>query len=148
MDRENGYKAALKEAGLPFDEEIVRSYEITRRERLTLELPLHYCLHLSDPITAAFCLNEDAVLAALEAAAKMGLRVPGDLEIAGFFDEHVHEALPMPFTRVIQQKSEMGRAAVRLLLERIFGNAPKDTRHVVLPAEVIPSGLAKLSMIS
>ena len=42
-----------------------------------------------------FCLNDDMVWAALQAAGKLSLLVPEDLEIAGFFDSAAPAAVSL-----------------------------------------------------
>lgn len=139
VDREAGYRAAIEEAGIEYDEEIVRSYELTRGRIWSFELALSHCLSLADPITAVFCLHDDVVLSTLRAARKQGIAVPGDLEVAGFFDDAIPEGVETPFTRVVQESFLMGQTAATFLQERLVGEAPAEPRSVVLPPRLIPS---------
>ncbi len=136
-DREEGYKQALADAGIEFDEALVQGPQVCRGPRWDLQLPLERCLNLPEPATAAFCLNDGMVLLALQAADRLGLSVPEDLMIAGFFDDHIPQGLPVPFTRVVQAAAEMGHTAARLLLERVSGDAPDEPRHIALPADLV-----------
>jgi GntR family transcriptional regulator of arabinose operon len=138
MDREAGYRAALEEAGIEYDEDIVCGPQIIRDRRWSFLHALEHCLRQQAPVTAVFCLNDDTVLATLQAANKLGIAVPGDLAVAGFFDDHIPRGMPTPFIRMVQAKTEMGQVAARLLLERLAGEAPPEPRHVLLPADLVP----------
>lgn len=136
MDRELGYRVALENAGIPYDEDIVCGPQLSQHKRWNFQYALEHCLKLSNPITAVFCLNDDAVLATLQAANRLGVRVPSELAVAGYFDDSIPSGMEVPFIRVVQGKAEMGRTAARLLLERITGAAPRSPRHVLVPAEL------------
>lgn len=136
LDREAGYCAALKEAGIPIDEDIIRGPEPTRDHRQVYNFALKYCLSMPDPITAVFCVNDNAILATQISANYCEISIPDDLEVAGFYDD-TPEVMPAPFTRVVQPKLEMGRKAAQLLIDRITGKAPAQPQHIAIPAEII-----------
>lgn len=140
-DREAGYRAALEEANIPYDEEIVRSYEVTRANPWSFDLALKHCRSLPDPITAVFCVNDDALLAALQAAGRWGMAVPDDIELVGFFDDHVPDWAQTPFTRVVQDTAGMGSKAMELLLDRLSGKAGPEPRRIALPARLVPDNV-------
>ena len=141
MDRELGYRVALENAGIPYDEGIVCGPQLAPRKLWSFEHALEHCLNLPNPITAVFCINDDAVIATLQAASRFGIGVPGDLAVAGFFDDTIPDGMDVPFARVIQGKTEMGETAAKLLLERLGGAAPRVPRHVLVPTQLIPSNV-------
>lgn len=141
VEREAGYRAALEEAGICYDEEIVRSHEQMRGYKWSFDLALKHCCAIPDPVTAVFCVNDDAMLATLQAAGRWGMSVPDDVELAGFFDDHVPEWAQTPFTRVVQDTVGMGSKAMEFLLDRLSGEAPSDPRHMALPAHLVPDSI-------
>jgi len=141
MERELGYRVALEEAGIPYDDEIVCGPQLIHHRQWSFQYALEHCISLPDPVTAIFCLNDDALLATLQAANKLGIHVPGDLTIAGFFDDTIPVGMQIPFIRVVQAKAKMGQIAVKLLMERIAGEAPPEPRHIQVPAKVIPASV-------
>lgn len=147
IDREAGYRAALEGAGLPCDEEIICGPQNLRGGKRDFHFPLEHCLKLPDPVTAVFCMNDDIVWAAMHAAQRLGISVPNQLEIAGFFDDHISPGVNVPFTRVVQSTFDMGRVAAELLLERINGTAPRAPRHIQLPVTVIPGNADPLGNV-
>lgn len=74
--------------------------------------------------TALLCANDDLAMLALAAWRELGLTVPGDLALAGFDDLPYARFLDPPLTTVRQDAREMGRCAVRLLLDLLGRAAP------------------------
>lgn len=139
IDRQSGYRAALENAGIVYDEDIVCGPQLLQQKQWDVRYALEHCLRMPDPITAVFCLNDNAIMATLQAANKLGVRIPEDLTVAGFFDYSMPVGMEIPFIRVVQNKIEMGRAAAKLLLERIAGDKSESPRHILVPAELKPS---------
>lgn len=78
---------------------------------------------LPSDVTAVFASNDEMALGLVRALVERGLRVPQDVSVAGFDDiEVAGYALP-PLTTVRQDFAELGRAAVRTLLERLAGES-------------------------
>ncbi len=82
--------------------------------------------------TALLCLSDRLAEGALAVAAGRGLRVPGDLSVAGFDD--AAPAAGLGLTTVAQPTRDKGAAAARGLLDRIAGRPAPPAR--VLPAEL------------
>ena len=76
-------------------------------------------LALADPPTAIFAFNDSMAIGAIRAASARGLRVPGDLSVAGF-DDTGEAAITVPaLTTVRQPLAELGRTAVSILLRQL-----------------------------
>lgn len=139
MDREAGYREALSEAGIEFDEDIARGYEAMRGHRWGYDLALEHCARLAEPVTAVFCVDDFAVERTMEAAGRLGLEVPNDLSVAGFFEYQLPESIPIPFTRVVQDKFTIGETAASLVLGRLTGEVTGPARHIEVPAALVPA---------
>jgi LacI family transcriptional regulator len=63
---------------------------------------------------------------------------PEDVVVVGFDDFHLADLLRRPMTTVAQPVEDLGREAVRLLLEEVA--SPGGNRHVVLPPRLIVRG--------
>jgi LacI family transcriptional regulator len=87
------------------------------------------------PPTAVFACNDLMAIGVLRAAAALGRRVPGDLAVVGYDDIELSAYVTPPLTTVAQPKRELGREAVRLLLERI-ASPRQAARRAVLPVEL------------
>ena len=75
----------------------------------------------------------------MQAAADRGLRVPGDLSIAGFDDIDLSRATTPQLTTVRQPLQEMGRMAVSLLI-RLLDRHELEALHVELATELVVRG--------
>jgi LacI family transcriptional regulator len=91
---------------------------------------------LDDTVTAFTAANDLAGIALVEALERQGRSVPDDASVVGF-DGIVLTALAgVGLTTVAQPREEMARIGVRLLLERVSGEAGPP-RHVLLEPELV-----------
>jgi LacI family transcriptional regulator, galactose operon repressor len=133
-DRVGGHLAALAEAGVLGDPELLRYGEPATKTGVRAGGEL---LNLRPRPTAVVCFNDKVAVGALEAAAARGLRVPSDLSVAGFDDIDVSRATRPLLTTVRQPLQEMGRTAVTMLMRQLEGHAHEalsmelETRLVV-----------------
>lgn len=118
QQRLNGYRQALQQAGLPADAAWVADagagnfgYDTGRAGFETL-----WVRRRLRP-TAILCSNDVVASGVLSAAHELGLRVPGDLAVAGFDD--VAQGTRPTLTTMHIFRRHMGAEAARLLYERI-----------------------------
>jgi LacI family transcriptional regulator len=90
--------------------------------------------------TALLCSGDPAAMVALSTARALGLSVPRDLSVIGYGDYTMALYADPPLTTITQPFREMGRAAVRRLLEA--GSAPSPESPVVLPTQLTVRGSA------
>lgn len=129
--REQGYRRALREAGIPFDTALVADGGY-RAPASTVGA--HALLDLDDAPTAVFAANDLSAIEMMRVAAERGLRVPHDLSVVGFDDVPDASSHDPQLTTVRQPLAEMGSTAVRLLLAMLDGGPHEDVR---LPTELI-----------
>jgi LacI family transcriptional regulator len=133
-DRVGGHLAALSEAGVLGDPELMRYGEPAAKTGVRAGGEL---LDRRPRPTAVVCFNDKVAVGVMEAAAERGLRVPGDLSVAGFDDIDVSRATTPRLTTVRQPLQEMGRTAVTMLMRQLDGHAHEalsmelETRLVV-----------------
>ena len=86
-------------------------------------------------IDAIFAASDYAGLGAAQAALELGRRIPEDLSIIGFDNlEIAAQQLVYPLSTVDQPKEEIGRIAMKMMIERLNGRRPISQ---VLPASLI-----------
>ena len=93
-------------------------------------------------ITALICYNDVTAIEVIRALRAGGRRVPEQMSVIGFDDIDAAAWVEPPLTTIVQQKGEMGRWAVRRLVESITG-AAGDAGHaerVVLPVSLCVRG--------
>jgi LacI family transcriptional regulator len=119
-DRVGGHLAALAEAGVLGDPELMRYGEPAAKTGKWAGAEL---LDLRPRPTALVCFNDKVAVGVMEVAAARGLRVPGDLSVTGFDDIDVSRATTPRLTTVRQPLQEMGRTAVTMLMRQLEGHA-------------------------
>ncbi len=131
-EREEGYRKALADYSIPIDESLLQRgspKESVGRE-MTKQL-----LSLADRPTALFCGNNLLTVGALGEIFSQGLKVPGDIAIAGFDDLEWYSLVEPTITAVRQPIHEYGQSAINLLFSRIDGlSTPKQS--IVLSTEL------------
>ena len=78
-------------------------------------------LAMRPKIDAIFFCNDDLAQGALLAALRLGVRVPGDVAVAGFNDLTGSDQMLPPLTTVRTPRAEIGREAARMLLALMAG---------------------------
>jgi LacI family transcriptional regulator, galactose operon repressor len=131
--REEGYRRALATAGIAVDEALVR---IGGYEAATATEAAHELLELESRPTAIFAANDVTALETIAVARSLGLRVPDDLSVVGFDNVPESALADPPLTTVEQPIRQMGREAVRLLLE-LIEDPERPAARVVLPTRLV-----------
>ena len=139
IDREEGYRLALLDAGIPFDPALIRTSN-EPADTHGHHTALH-CLALEKAPTALFAINDALAIASMKAFATHGIRIPEQFSVVGFDDNfYAPHALP-PLTTVRQQREAAGRLAVNLLFARLE-NPTSLPRHETLDVELVIRGSA------
>lgn len=129
QDRRMGWQLALQQAGLACGLDLCRegpwSYEAGRAGASAL-------LKQEDPPTALLCTSDEIAIAAINEAVARGLQVPSDLSVVGFDDIAFASMYRPALTTVAQPMEEIGKTAMRLLLE-VMREPETPPRRVVLP---------------
>lgn len=119
-DREAGFRQGLVAAGIP--DEQVRVFAMEDRAALSAA-QLQEWLAAGTTAVVVEPTDDDSALAALaRAAAEAGVRIPDDVSVAVLGDPPLSEATARDWTRFVIPREQMGREAVRLLLERLDDN--------------------------
>jgi DNA-binding LacI/PurR family transcriptional regulator len=93
-------------------------------------------LESGDLPTAVFAPNDFAALGAMEVIDAANLAIPGKISLVGY-DNLALAGLPrIGLTTIGQPRSDLGREAVHLVLERLDGDRV-TARHVVVPPNLV-----------
>jgi LacI family transcriptional regulator len=133
-DRERGFRAGLKAAGVDLPDEAVRhgNYVVEAGQGAMLEL-----MALDPRPTAVVCFNDLVAIGALNAAKTLGLEVPHDVSVTGWDDLPMASWDICQLTTIRQSMNEMARTAARLLVERIQGAAISGPRRVLFEPQLV-----------
>jgi DNA-binding LacI/PurR family transcriptional regulator len=122
--REAGWRAALAEAGVPAPPTVRADWSAAsgyRCGRLLADNP---------SCTAVFAANDDIALGVMRAMTECGRRIPDDISVVGFDDVPEAGYIYPALTTVRQEFAEVGREALRLLLDQLDtgGRHPESVR--------------------
>lgn len=90
-----------------------------------------------DRPTALFCVSDYLAIGALNAARRMGIDVPDDLTVIGFDDLPEASWPVFDLTTVSNPLADSARAAARLLVDRLDGDAAALARHLVAATALV-----------
>ncbi len=123
VERLNGYKIALEDHGLIYDDEIVVNgdYDTEKTSKATKTL-----LSLNRPPTAIVASNDLMALSAIEVIITSNLRVPEDIAVIGYDDVDMASHSLIQLTTVAQNKSYMADIAVQTLIRIIEKKEPSE----------------------
>jgi LacI family transcriptional regulator, galactose operon repressor len=131
--RLHGYRAALENAGLTAPPDFVKgenfSYDVGRRAGQQL-------LDLPTRPTAIVGGCDTIAIGIMEAARVRGLRIPDELSVTGFDDTELATMTSPPLTVIRQPLREMGRVALKTVLQLAAGET-LDSHHVELATELV-----------
>lgn len=125
LDRYEGYKQALANAGIELREDYVVRGNFSTDETFSVVTEL---LTKHPEIDGLVCASDDMAYGAYKAALKLGKKVPDEIGITGFDGSLVAEFYRGGITTIVQHPYEMGKRAAEILIDLINGNdAPKMT---------------------
>jgi LacI family transcriptional regulator len=130
-ERFEGYRRALREAGIEVDDKLVFAAGNTIEDgaRAGQQLLAESC-----PATAIQAVSDQAAIGCAEALFARGLKIPDDFSLVGFGNIMAAEYFRVPLTTIRQPKFRLGMAAVELMIKLLKGQ-PAEAQH--LSAELI-----------
>lgn len=113
--RYEGYCQALKDHRIGLEERLVLKCD-TREDVFSLQ---KHILALAPEIDGVFAVNDSTAIAAMQVLQTSGYQIPSDIGVVGFGDGP-NATISSPTLTTVEQKGyEMGREAVRLLIQRL-----------------------------
>lgn len=139
--RFNGYKDALNEFNLPYDEKLALlgsvdfDYGIEAATKLS-KLRCDCVKKGIEPPTACFATADVLSIGLIKGFGNCGLNVPQDFSVVGFDDVFLARLCNPSLTTVRQDITEKGKSAVELIIASIEDKID-SRRDVILPLEII-----------
>jgi LacI family transcriptional regulator len=131
--RIEGYRAALKEYHIPFNE---RYLEIGHA---TVEGGFHAAKSLlkrEKEISSLFVLSDLMTIGSMKALINLSLKCPEDIALIGFGDFEAATVTNPPISSISLPPDTIGRTAFDLLLNKM--NNPNYFKHVQIPTSLVP----------
>jgi len=128
-----GFRRALDEAGLSFDENLLAegNYQEASGRAAMVRL-----LGAGSPFSGLVCANDEMAVGAIEEARQRGRKIPDDLSVVGFdnvfFTRYMHPAL----STVNYPVDLMGRMAARAVLRDVYDQGEQQVQNHFEPTFV------------
>lgn len=130
VERQQGYREALHEAGISFDPRLVvpgrydEASGVEAADRL---------IKSRVKFSAIFAANDQMAVGAVLSLHQHGVRIPQEVAVMGFDDLYVCSHTYPPLSSVDHPAQEMGHLAARAMLQLLAGDKPS----VVMPAPML-----------
>ncbi len=134
IERRKGFKDALAEAGIIFDDENVLEGGLSYDRGAETVKKL---IQKNEKITALFSFNDINALGAIRGLNDIGLKVPGDVSVMGIDDIIISSIFIPSLTTIRYHVKEMVDEASRILLNRIKQPVFKKNKEIVIKPELI-----------
>ena len=128
-DRFEGYKKALQENRIPFDERYVLQ---TKSDVEAGKKAINKLLKLKERPDAVFSSSDFVALGAIQQLKAKGIKVPEEFCVVGFSNEPFTKFMELSITSVDQSPMAMGKMAAKVFLEQV-----SDTQNVKIEKKVV-----------
>ena len=133
--RFNGYKAALKENNIPFDEKLLFVNDLKKEtcidsaNQIAAMDPLPDGIFTTNDFTAALCI---------QVLKEKGIRIPEDIAVVGFNNDTISIIIEPKLTTINYPGMDIGEVAATHLINQLSGaNGTNNTNSIVLKSELI-----------
>ena len=123
-ERLAGYKAALADNGVPFDESLVKYCKYGGLIFSETEQAVEALLGLEKKADAIVAASDKLSTGCLTALAKRNISIPDEMGLVGFTNSLLTEVFHPPMTSVRQPAFEMGQVAMEMLIQIIESRRP------------------------
>lgn len=126
--RFEGYKRALRKAGIPYEPELV---EIADYSQKKAEIATQKLAALPNRPTAIFNFSDEMGMSCMSTLLNLGYKIPQDFSVIGF-DNIAHSEYCYPaLTTIAQPMTEIGIACMELLLPQLNGEKMQGTQRIL-----------------
>lgn len=135
-DRFKGYRQALEEYSIPFDEGLVIPTQLTLEAGVEAA---HTLLNMTERPDGVFVTNDACAVSCMQELKRNGIKIPEDIAFAGFNNDTESSIIEPNLTTVDYKGYEMGTTAAQILLDRLNNANDKKSRknRLIQPSEII-----------
>lgn len=122
-DRIQGYKRAMREAGLQIDEDYIVYHTFSYKGGMR---GIKQLLQLKEPPTAVFCISDLIAVGAIKELKSRGIKVPDNIAVVGFDNNSIAPMYEPSITTIAQPRYDIGKKTMDIMLKRIKGITPSN----------------------
>ncbi|UOW69236.1 LacI family DNA-binding transcriptional regulator [Paraclostridium bifermentans] len=131
-DRLKGYKKALKEANIEYDEKLVLQGEYS------LDWGYEVIQSLKDINFTAICAANDLIaIGAIKALKERNIHIPKDISVVGFDDIQTSSIIEPQLTTINQNSYDMGYESANILIKNLEKKELNDIEKMIFKPELI-----------
>ncbi len=127
-DRLKGYKLALAESGIPFDESLVIINTLNEQGGQDAAQKI---LEMKQKPDGIFAANDSSAVACMQEMKAAGIRIPTDIAVVGFNNDPISRIIEPNLTTINYPGYEMGEIAATTLINAI-NSAPGSTINTLV----------------
>ena len=143
VDRLEGYKQALHENNIVFNEDYIIISNLSQDAGSKAAATILQMNPLPD---ALFVANDNCAVGCMIALKKAGIKIPEDIAVVGFNNDPVSLVIEPNLTTINYRGYEMGEVAARYLINHLNGTATiRSTNTIILRSELIVRESSKKS---
>lgn len=131
--RYRAFKDTLAKNSIPLNDCYIKNINLSSKDGYNAMIEI---IELGNLPSAIFCGNDITAIGVMRAIHKNGLRIPKDISIIGLDNIEVSEYFRPALTTIHVPKEELGRFAVKLLIDKINGGHEINTL-IKLPFKLI-----------
>jgi len=131
--RFKAFKDTLTKNGIPLDDKYIKGITLSSKEGHNAMIEI---IESGNLPSAIFCGNDITAIGVMRAIHKNGLRIPKDISIIGIDNIEISEYFRPALTTVHVPKEELGRFAVKLLIDKI-NDGHKVNALIKLPFKLV-----------
>jgi LacI family transcriptional regulator len=134
-DRFRGYKKALEDNGLQFNEDLLIINDLSSQAGIEAAMQILKMEPLPDGI---FVSNDICAVSCMLTLKKEDIKIPEDIAVAGFNNDPTACVIEPNLTTINYKGYEMGEAAAKLMINRLVNNHNlMETHSLILRSELI-----------
>jgi LacI family transcriptional regulator len=133
-DRFRGYKQALADNGIPFDQKMVMIGDLTGEFGIEAAQTIEKMKPIPDGI---FASNDTSAVAAIVELENSGFSIPGDIAVVGFNNEPVSKVVRPNLTTIDYPAREIGEIAAAALINKLTNSHSDSLSTIILKHSLI-----------
>lgn len=128
-ERHRGYRSALEDEGLPFDESLVIINDLSENAGKESALQI---LEMNPRPDAAFITNDFVAAVCMRTLKEHGIKIPEDIAIVGFNNDAIGKLIEPALTTINYPGMEMGEIVAHNLINHLKGIGNLENTNTII----------------
>lgn len=139
-DRLKGYKQALEDSHIAFDEKYVLANTLNEQDATNAANTI-LAMDIAQRPDAVFCANDVSAVYCMVQLKQHGIKIPCDIAFAGFNNDAFSRMIDPGLTTIDYPGNKIGEVAVSCLINLLKGDASvKNTNRIILHSSLVVRG--------